>query len=143
MTIEEKIQSRIEILKIAGFEAKKISKSVVSIEFKGSTVLYYPRKEWFSGAKVKDGRGFENLMNQLTAKKKEVPSPTGSITQYWLIDKGLFRQQRFVYEPIYVSSDKEECRTKRQFYPNAVMVKTVFSAQGKDKIRIHYQQVNR
>lgn len=39
--------------------------SSIKFNYKGYTVTYWRKKEWFSGKGVEDGRGFENLVSQI------------------------------------------------------------------------------
>jgi len=36
--------------------------------FKGNTISYYPYSGWASGKGIKDGRGLNNLLNQIKEK---------------------------------------------------------------------------
>lgn len=47
--------------------------------FKGSRIKYYPKKQWFTGKTVEDGRGLENLLSQLTGQQAEAKPETPAI----------------------------------------------------------------
>lgn len=38
---------------------------MIEFEYKGSNIKYYPYSCWATGKTIKDGRGLENLINQL------------------------------------------------------------------------------
>lgn len=48
-----------------GFELTTRNTREISFTYKGSTVVLYPFTGWFTGKTVKDGRGIDNLVNQL------------------------------------------------------------------------------
>lgn len=39
---------------------------VISVRYKGNTVMYWPYSGWHQGKGIKPGRGFDNFFNQLT-----------------------------------------------------------------------------
>jgi hypothetical protein len=56
----------IKKLKEAGYWPVEIDTTQLQVEAKdGSTVRFWPYSGWFSGTSVKDGRGIENLLEQL------------------------------------------------------------------------------
>ena len=42
------------------------NETTVKFLYKGNTITVFPYSGWFSGKGIKDGRGFENLLKQLT-----------------------------------------------------------------------------
>lgn len=48
-----------------GFAIFNETKTSFQFNFKGSVVTYFPYSGWASGKNIKDGRGLENLLNQL------------------------------------------------------------------------------
>lgn len=44
--------------------------STIRINHNHSTIIYYPKSEWFTGKSVEDGRGIENLIKQIKLTKK-------------------------------------------------------------------------
>lgn len=53
------------LLKELGIYYDKLPQELI-IMFEGYPVKIFPKKHWFTGRKVKDGRGIENLRKQLT-----------------------------------------------------------------------------
>lgn len=39
--------------------------NMITFWFKEHVVTYYPKKQWATGKTITDGRGFNNLINQL------------------------------------------------------------------------------
>jgi hypothetical protein len=67
---EEKLQPiriNVAITKITelGYEIIDRKKVSLSFMFKGSKVTYFPYSGWASGKTITDGRGLENLINQI------------------------------------------------------------------------------
>jgi hypothetical protein len=67
---EEKLQPirmNVAITKITelGYEIIDRTKVSLSFMFKGSKVTYFPYSGWASGKTITDGRGLENLINQI------------------------------------------------------------------------------
>ena len=48
-----------------GYEITDRTKVSLSFMFKGSKVTYFPYSGWASGKTITDGRGLENLINQI------------------------------------------------------------------------------
>lgn len=51
-------------LKELGFDPYHGGKSI-SFIFKGETVIFYPYSGWHTGKSIKDGRGFQKLLDQI------------------------------------------------------------------------------
>lgn len=51
-----------------GIEPFSVTDTAVKFIHKGETVTIFPYSGWFSGKTVKDGRGIQNLLNQLKNK---------------------------------------------------------------------------
>lgn len=49
-----------------GYEIVSETKTAINFEFKGSIVTFYPYSGWHSGKTIKDGRGINNLLKQLS-----------------------------------------------------------------------------
>lgn len=58
------LKAKDEITKL-GFRIIKESNVAIQFVFKGSVITYFPYSGWASGKSIKDGRGLENLLNQL------------------------------------------------------------------------------
>lgn len=55
-------RQRIEAL---GYEVISMGKTKLIFTFKSKIVHFFPYSGWHSGASIKDGRGLENLLQQL------------------------------------------------------------------------------
>lgn len=53
-----------EILRL-GLTILNCTDKMIEFEYKGSNIKYYPYSGWATGKTIKDGRGLENLINQL------------------------------------------------------------------------------
>lgn len=67
---EERLQpTRIEFaikeIEKLGYKIVYKDKTKVIFDFKDSSVTIYPYSGWFTGKTVQDGRGLQNLLNQL------------------------------------------------------------------------------
>lgn len=58
-----------EKLEDLGFEVTVVDHTLLTFIFEGSKIMFYPYSGWHSGKTVKDGRGFKNLLRQLTDKE--------------------------------------------------------------------------
>lgn len=58
------VTAKQEITKL-GFEIIKETSTAIQFVFKGSVVTYFPYSGWASGKSIQDGRGLENLLNQI------------------------------------------------------------------------------
>lgn len=58
------VTAKQEITKL-GFEIIKETSTAIQFVFKGSVVTYFPYSGWAAGKSIKDGRGLENLLNQI------------------------------------------------------------------------------
>lgn len=63
----EPIRMRIAINEIQrlGLRITNSSDKMIEFEYKGHIVKYFPYSGWATGKTIKDGRGLENLINQL------------------------------------------------------------------------------
>ena len=52
-----------------GFNPIIKGKTEIQFEFQGSTVKFFPYSGWHSGKTIKDGRGFNKLLNQIEEQK--------------------------------------------------------------------------
>lgn len=48
-----------------GFDVIQADKTVVKFWYNGNIISFWVKKQWFSGKGVEDGRGFNNLINQI------------------------------------------------------------------------------
>lgn len=48
-----------------GFKIEKKTTTFLQFEYKGSLITYFVYSGWASGKTIKDGRGLDNLLNQL------------------------------------------------------------------------------
>lgn len=53
-----------------GFTITAEDNTKLEFNFKGNLVRFFPYSGWHTGKSIKDGRGFGNLMRQLTEKTK-------------------------------------------------------------------------
>jgi len=142
--IEKKTNSRLKQLKAQGIKARKKSISIIEIEHKGTTVLYYPRKEWFTGSRVIDGRGFDNLVSQLKEKPKTKQPTFGDVVgEYWIVDRGLFMSLGKVNTPIMQSSNHAELKAKLEQIPNGVLTLTKYIVNPDGTYKVYFQQIKR
>lgn len=58
------MQVAIDALVYRGFKCQSDEVKIV-FDYKESPVTFYPYSGWASGKTIKDGRGLENLLNQL------------------------------------------------------------------------------
>jgi hypothetical protein len=127
-----------------GIKAKKKSISIIEIEHKGTTVLYYPRKEWFTGSRVVDGRGFDNLLSQLRSPKIPKQPTFGDVVgEYWIVDRGLFMSLGKVNTPIMQSSNHAELKFKLAQIPNGVLTLTKYIVNPDGTYKVYFQQIKR
>lgn len=55
----------LKALKAKGIEVTQVNDSKLEFEYDGATVSFWPYSGWHSGKSIKEGRGIENLLNQL------------------------------------------------------------------------------
>ena len=60
----KRIQNAMDEIRGLGLDVELIGNRL-EFEFKGYTVSYWPYTGWASGKTIKDGRGFNNLYNQI------------------------------------------------------------------------------
>jgi hypothetical protein len=60
----KRVQGCKEKLESLGFEVTATSDRLDFI-YKGSKIMFWPYSGWHSGKTIKDGRGFNNLLNQI------------------------------------------------------------------------------
>lgn len=61
----QRMQSCKARLTALGFTVVENGHTELQFEFKGSLVKFWPYSGWHSGKTIKDGRGFNNLLEQL------------------------------------------------------------------------------
>jgi len=61
----ERINKALVALDKAGILEFDVNDTTIKFEYKGQTVTYYPYSGWAAGKSIKDGRGLQNLLNQL------------------------------------------------------------------------------
>jgi len=49
-----------------GFEVEEVGGTQLRFMYKGSKVVFFPYSGWHSGKTIKDGRGFQRLLRQIT-----------------------------------------------------------------------------
>jgi hypothetical protein len=56
-----------ELLKLDTLDSgiEKVNETQIRFIYKGERVTYYPYSGWAVGKSIKDGRGIDNLLNQL------------------------------------------------------------------------------
>lgn len=54
-----------EKLESLGFEVQQIDHTRLEFLYNGKKIMVYPYSGWHTGASIKDGRGFEHLLDQL------------------------------------------------------------------------------
>lgn len=67
---QDKGEIAILTLAEAGIDVHYHDYSMIKFMHKAREITYFPLKEWATGATIKDGRGFKNLIKQV---KKEEP----------------------------------------------------------------------
>ena len=65
MTPKQKLEYAEMCILDAGCDIIRKDESKIVFLYNNQTVLYYPKKEWATGKSIQDGRGLENLINQL------------------------------------------------------------------------------
>lgn len=61
----KRIEFAISELKKKGIVTFISDKTTVKFNYKGETVTLFPYSGWHTGKSVKDGRGLQNLLNQI------------------------------------------------------------------------------
>lgn len=65
----QRIEYAIGQLHLAGIQSIVVIKeNCIEFDFKNHQVKFFPYSGWFTGKSVKDGRGIQNLLNQITEK---------------------------------------------------------------------------
>jgi hypothetical protein len=54
------------IIEHLGYAISQETKTTLRFEFKGEIVTLYPYSGWHTGKSIKDGRGLQKLLDQLT-----------------------------------------------------------------------------
>ena len=124
---------RFEEMKLK-FSAKK---GEIVIHINGHNVYYFPTKEWYSSKLFADGRGFENLMNELQRLQGTNINYT-KFYEYWCIDKEAYRVTGQVNEPMFRSTNFQEASDFKAKNPQSVIVRTGIGHKG-----IIFQQITR
>lgn len=63
-----RIEYAIKRIEQLGYVVNSTTCKSIEFEFKGSMITYFPYSGWASGKTIKDGRGLENLVNQIRKK---------------------------------------------------------------------------
>ena len=62
----KRIQWAIDAITNLGFEIVNEDETKIQFFFEGEWVTFYPYSGWHTGKSIKDGRGLQNLLKQLT-----------------------------------------------------------------------------
>jgi hypothetical protein len=62
----ERIKYSAKQIENSGFEIWDITDKKIEFFFKGSLITFYPFTGWYTGKTINDGRGFKNLIKQIT-----------------------------------------------------------------------------
>lgn len=57
-----------------GYKVEQVSPFELHFYFKGKRIIYYPKKEWATGATICDCRGLGNLLTQIKTSRIETLS---------------------------------------------------------------------
>jgi hypothetical protein len=61
----DRTTTAIKTLTEMGFNVQVVSNNEINFLFKDAVIKYFPYSGWASGKSIKDGRGFQTLLNQL------------------------------------------------------------------------------
>lgn len=67
----KRMETAVEKLAELGINAIRVDDRELEFEYKGKIVSYFPYSGWATGQSIKDGRGLDNLLNQLKGHKKK------------------------------------------------------------------------
>lgn len=62
----ERMEYALKKFEKLGIPHERISDSTIQIEHNGNIINFFPHTGWHSGKGIKDGRGLNKLLNQLT-----------------------------------------------------------------------------
>lgn len=62
---EPRMDYAIRKLTEAGYEVDRVNDNELNFLFKGNNIKLFPYTGWHTGKGIKDGRGIQNLLNQL------------------------------------------------------------------------------
>lgn len=60
-----KTNEAIDKISALGYKVDKVKDNELHFTFKNKTIIYYPKKEWATGASIKDCRGLGKLLQQI------------------------------------------------------------------------------
>jgi hypothetical protein len=60
-----RMNTAVEKITALGLKIEKKTSTFLQFEYKGSLITYFVYSGWASGKTIKDGRGLDNLLNQL------------------------------------------------------------------------------
>ena len=112
-------------------------KGQIVIDINGQKIYYYTNREWFSSKLFEDGRGFDNLIVNLTRLIGSKPVPAKRY-EYWCVDKEAYRVTGKVEIPMFSTTVFQEASDFKRNNPQSVIVRTCISGS-----RIVYQQITR
>ena len=61
----KRMSDAIESIEAFGFKILYQDDTKITFEFKYNLITYFPYSGWASGKTIKDGRGLQNLLNQI------------------------------------------------------------------------------
>lgn len=61
-----RVDYAIRKIRECGYDVEKVSDSTIRFQYNGSPVTVFPYTGWFTGKSVKDGRGINNLLKQIS-----------------------------------------------------------------------------
>lgn len=67
----KRMESCLKELRERGYTATAVSHNEIHIWHNNTTIKFWPYSGWHSGKGIKDGRGFQNLLNELRQTKLE------------------------------------------------------------------------
>lgn len=66
----KRIEYAIKKITDLGYEIEFKSETMLRFNYNDHAVCFYPYSGWHTGKSIKDGRGLQNLLDQLEPKKK-------------------------------------------------------------------------
>ena len=61
----KRIETAVKLLTAIGYSELEVDDTKIKFLHKGEPVTFFPYSGWHSGKSIKDGRGLQNLLNQL------------------------------------------------------------------------------
>lgn len=65
----QRMQAALTKIAELGYPTKQVDETRLEFVFNGNKISYWPYSGWASGKGIKDGRGLENLLQQLPKKQ--------------------------------------------------------------------------